>query len=242
MKWNPSWTTPASVGVAFTAGAAVGYFVARRKFDRDIDKGFERINEIARDAESVRRTTHFPMAPHMSEINIIGANEREKLLGAKFAATIAKPDSLEIEDPVEPPAEPAPPVTNVFDAAAWNQEEEEEDRGPNAPYILHENEFHNRERGFPQEELRWFDEDKVLCNDEGLVIYDVNGVVGQLIFGRGARNPDEVYIRNEQLRGEYHITRIYGSYHKWATEMAAEEKAESDDLKHSQRVPKFRMD
>lgn len=131
-------------------------------------------------------------------------------------------------------------VTVTKDEEEWD-ESWEEDRTSDAPYVLSYSEFHRGETIGPQLNLTYFAGDDILCtSDDNAIIYNADQVVGALPFGRGSRDPDVVFIRNEKLGHDYEVTRVPHSYQTEVLGMEAEEEAERDDLRHSDRVVKFR--
>lgn len=139
-----------------------------------------------------------------------------------------------------------PPVQDVPQTLRPDPDEEwdeswEEDRTSDAPYVLSYSEFHRGETIGPQLNLTYFAGDDILCtSDDNAIIYNADQVVGALPFGRGSRDPDVVFIRNEKLGHDYEVTRVPHSYQTEVLGMEAEEEAERDDLRHSDRVVKFR--
>ncbi len=136
---------------------------------------------------------------------------------------------------VELVPEPELETAEEFVSDSW------EERSKDNPWIMHEDEFHNSTTGFTQVALTWFPEDEILADDKMQPIPNVNKFAGRLEFGRGSSDDDMVYITNPKLELEMEITRIPGaSYTQEMYGVTAEEEAENQDLKHSQKVPKFR--
>lgn len=130
-------------------------------------------------------------------------------------------------------------IFTSHDDSDWNYEEEMKERSPDAPYIIHHDEFHAREYEYPQTTLTYYAGDDVLVDEKDVPIYNYARIVGELKFGHGSQDESIVYVRNEKLEGEYEIILENGHY---AIEVLGQEMEESTskDLKHS--VPKFRQD
>jgi hypothetical protein len=66
-------------------------------------------------------------------------------------------------------------------------------------------------------------------------------VTGPLLFGHGSGQEYVVYIRNDERRAEYEVTRVEGRYTIEVLGYELEHDAEVEDIKHSKHM-KFRMD
>lgn len=124
----------------------------------------------------------------------------------------------------------------------WDQDEENENRSPDAPYVISKREFHDGATPHRQTSLEYFAGDDILCDEQRIPIADHVKIAGRLEFGRGTDDPDVVYVRNERLDSEFEITRNHGTYAAEVLGLQAEEDAdrEDDQLRHS--IPRFRRD
>jgi hypothetical protein len=129
----------------------------------------------------------------------------------------------------------------IFDATVeddWDWEEELANRSPNAPYILHREEFFSNEMELEQTTITYYKGDDVLCDEKDVPIYSPEKVVGRLEFGRGSQDPSIVYIRNEELGAEWEVILDHGYY---AVEVLGGQIEDSmKDIKHS--IRKFKLD
>jgi hypothetical protein len=211
---------PAAVGVlAFSAGVGVGYFVCHKRLnglpyqvEETVDVDWEE-----EDREHNQLAMDFAMA------------SRENLEQTVVEAVT----SAKVIDFPHPEPDPEPEMETVEDE--WDQEAEEADRGPDAPYVIHREEFFAGTTGYAQDSLEFFAGDGITCDDHQVPVYNADKILGRLEFGRGSGDSDIVYIRNESLKAEYEITRNPGSYQTEVLGIEAEEEAEENDLKHSVR-------
>lgn len=97
----------------------------------------------------------------------------------------------------------------------WNYAEEQEKRTPNAPYVIHLDEFNDPEIEYDHVNYTYYARDDVLVDDaDDRPITHPDQVVGQdnLKFGHGTDDPDMVFVRNDTLGLEMEICRINASY------------------------------
>lgn len=94
----------------------------------------------------------------------------------------------------------------------WNYEEELKQRTPDAPYIIHRDEFYAEESGFDHSTLTYYEGDDVLCDENDTPIYNPHQVASPLMFGKGSGDANVVHIRNEKLEAEYEVVRDRGHF------------------------------
>lgn len=229
---------PVGVGVAaFSVGVGVGYTVCNRRWRKlgaevveTMDVATDIIEEVAEETNQL--ALDFANA----------ARDNVQRIRTKQPDVVELVPDLTPDDPRgESDFDPEPeifPSGNIIDT--WNQEEEEAERGPDAPYVISKAEFDVGETGFAQTSLEFFAGDNVLCDDKQVPIYNPEKIVGRLEFGRGSGDSDLVYIRNEALKSEWEVTRNHGSYQVEVLGLQIEEEAERGDLKHSNAVLRFR--
>lgn len=221
---KPEWRVPAGVGaLSFVAGVGVGYYVCTKRkpiviedditVEVDWEEEDRQNNQLAMDfANAARENLEQTVAKAVTEAKVI--------------------------DFPHPEPDPEPEMETVEDD--WNQDEEEANRGPDAPYVIHREEYFSGTTDYDQTALEYFAADGVLCDEHRVPIYNESKIVGRLEFGRGSGDSDIVYIRNEALKAEYEVTRIDQSYQIEVLGIEAEEEAEDNDLRHS--MPRFRME
>lgn len=262
IRWKNEWTTPALVGVgSFLAGAGVGALAYRFKVDRDIQRGLTAMQDAV--DEDVKVT----WAPSSKDVVIIDetvttTTETEipiedipQYVRQALLVDQKTPDDIEedlaaifkrkmAEGPTQVKVhteEATAPTRNVFEEIEWDAEAEEGSRDPARPYVIHEDDFFNHESGFPQTNLTWYEGDNIMADENMVIVYDPEKILGPLMWGHGTRDQDGVYIRHEKNRAEYFVQRVPGSYEHAAYGAQAEAEGEAEDLRHSQRIPKFRI-
>lgn len=244
LYFKEEWRAPAAMGVlSFAVGMGVGYWFSNRRLGQVVE-------------EIVTETTGVTDI----KVELVDDDERRAQLFQDFqkAAETAK-DAIPDQPAPRwasdtPPKHMAkeefhPPGYQGVETSesqttdnSWNQEDEEEDRSPDAPYTIHKDEFESNETDYRQTTLEYFSSDDILCDEKRVPIYNASHVVGKLEFGHGSGDPDIVFVRNEKLESEFEVVRFHTSYQAEVLGLEAEEQAEEQDLKHSNFVPKFRLD
>jgi hypothetical protein len=115
----------------------------------------------------------------------------------------------------------------------WDYDEEVESRSPKHPYIIHRDEYMSNEMDLVQSTLTYYKGDNILCDDLDVPIYQPEKVVGPLRFGHGSQDPSIVYIRNEELEGEYEVLLDYGTFEAEILNQKVSKDLGVQDLKHS---------
>lgn len=107
-------------------------------------------------------------------------------------------------------------VRNVFDRpkmGEWDYAVEVKSRSPEMPYIIHEDEHEAGEKGYDQVSLTLYEDDDVLADeDDTIVEHNIVGMHNLTRFGHGSKNPNLLYVRNDELETDYEIAKSAGSY------------------------------
>jgi len=255
VQWKKEWTTPAVVGVvSFAAGVGAGYLVYRKKIVDEVNGAVDVMNKMTdaleKDTGKFNRNYDFDV-PKAKELTILEQPASHGIgnidILKPFAVAVQE-KAAEADDSLEPFKSvetiknlPAGDRRNIFAGdPEWNMEEEMASRSPDAPYVIHVDEFFNKEKGYHQSTLEYYEADNILCDENNVPIYAPEKIVGRLEWGRGSRDQNVVYIRNDKLSAEYEITRNPGSYQMEVLGLEAEAAAEDDELKHSTSIRRFR--
>jgi hypothetical protein len=116
--------------------------------------------------------------------------------------------------------------------AGWNYEEELKNRTPQAPYVIHQNEFNHSNPDYSKVVYSFYDVDEILVDaeDEGLISYaDVTVGMDNLKFGHGSDDIDVVYVRNDRLEMDMQICRVHASFDETMREMQSGVRDDDDD-------------
>jgi hypothetical protein len=204
--------------MSLVGGAAMGAAIAMKRLDSKYAAMAEK--EIA-DAKVFYNTLHkrgpfeTPEAA-VDELILNGLGEAAFAAQAAEAMRSYQGDSdaikrlkekLEVEDLEEGEDDPHEPEES-FDL-------EVENRSPDHPYVITEEEFVDGEPGYQPIDLTYFEGDDTLADDQDKPITDVEGTVGAdnlTKFGQGCKEPDIVYIRNERLGVDFEVTKSEGKY------------------------------
>lgn len=135
------------------------------------------------------------------------------------------------------------PIRRVFgdpNDPYWIYEKELASRTPDAPYVIHKDEFKENENDYRQVTLTYFSGDNMMVDELMTPFYGWAKVLGELKFGHGSGSPDVVYIRNDKEQMDWEVLLDEG---KHAVEVLGFE--EDQILEHSHRrapLRKFRDD
>jgi hypothetical protein len=99
--------------------------------------------------------------------------------------------------------------------AGWNYEKELENRSPEAPYIIHQNEYNHSNLEYQKVVYTYYADDQYIVDTEdNRPVHNADVVVGldNLNFGHGSDDFDVVYVRNDIQEIDMQICRINRSY------------------------------
>jgi hypothetical protein len=220
------WVLPTFVGVtAFSTGAVIGHVVTKRYF-----KSFDEIVP--------------PQAEQMSLFDTWNDVVERETVYIEEIETVAEIDEI-IEEIVE---ETAPTyileTNNVFanNESEWDYETELSTRTGVDPYVIHADEFISGEMGFAQSTITYYAGDDIMADELDTPIYNYMGIMGELKFGHGSKDPNVVYIRNETMNHEWEVLLHQGKYETEVLGHDIEDAYEEQELKHANSVPKFRRE
>lgn len=225
IHWKREWTITSVVGVvSFGVGAGIGYAVRSYKAKRD-----ESIRPPAVvEAFEFDWDAHFNHPPPAAEE-----------LATRLMSMLDHPaGTMEPEEQDEELA-----TINVFPELVhdgWDYSEEEANRGPEKPYILHRDEYDNENDGsLSQSTLTYYAGDDILTDEHDVPVYNYGTIVGELKFGHGSGDPHIVYVRNEHLKAEYEVILDSGFY---SVEVLGQEIEDSFERRDKSPLPKFKQD
>lgn len=239
-------TIPVVVGIgAALAGFGIGYRVAKTRVAKGMMKAADELaekiepivkaideNQLKLDIDEAM-APKFPTPEPVMTYNLDNVEELKKF----HCVTDSEPEDFTVTrgDLVD---------VNVFEQIpGWDWHKELESRGSDAPYVIHRDEFYGDETPWDnQQHLTWWAGDDTMTNDADNPVYNWSGIIGELNFGHGSGDPDVFYVRNPRLRAEYEVTRVPGSYSVDVLGSDIEERLGANELKHSNRPGKFRME
>lgn len=204
--------------VCFSAGAAISYFVAKKRFN-DIAKV-----EIEEAKQYYSRMTK-PASPSAlaQDIDEDGSSgeELQELITDYQSEDEVEQARSRVEEVTGRTVEVRVPKddTNIFiesqTSPNFNYAEEVKLRTEDDPYVITVDEYEEGERDFEQISLTYYEEDDLLVDDGDQAVADVDIVVGQANlnrFGHGSKDNNIVYIRNEHLETDFEVCRAEGSF------------------------------
>lgn len=205
-------------------GVAIGFYFGHRWNKEKIkaeafkqsEAEVEKIREIYRSSTETVRVV--PEKPGLNEV-IEERGYSQKVMDE------------EVERPTRPPVpvSPSSPAKSLFPEHepslaketgkskddGWSFTEEIAQRDHIKPYILHQNEFTERQTDFNQVTITYYAIDETLTDEEEEIIINPDTVVGLenlMKFGHGADDFDVLFVRNESLQMEFEICRVNESY------------------------------
>lgn len=244
----------ASSAMTAVASAAVTYVVTNRVLEKKFQERLKRETDDARayfqELYSTPTLTKEDIRPTQSEgeISVMVREATAEIDGMpadlveKAIEAVRKYEGAPDEETTE--EDISPRIVNLFQSHTAPGEEVlaalMADRDPSQPYIITKEEFLNNDPDHEQLKFTYWSGDGVLVDDrEEMNPVDNERVAGEdnlLRFGYGSGDEHVLYVRNEALELDLHITRSTGKY-------TVEVMAFDDDgphLAHSRSPRKFR--
>lgn len=194
-------------------GVAVGFYFGRR-WQREKLRA-EAFEESAAEMRELRE--HYSRKVIASEPKP-AVDELEEIVAERgYTTEEVEERPLRAPVPVSPSplsVVPAREETVSDETQGWDYTKEIQNRSPNAPYVIHQDEFKNSRTGYSQTTYTYYAEDDVLCDTDDIPLPHGDLVVGQdnLRFGHGTDDENVVFIRNDTLQIEAEICRVPKSY------------------------------
>lgn len=219
---------PAVIAIAaFSLGGFLGYTLAKRNLEKKYDQMLE--EEIEKTAEHVasmmketERKVDKPEADSRQQTRVNPKKSLEELkveLGYDDAIKEDKPSVL---------------INGRKLADSIVQETVDTSR----PYIISEDDFNENVDDYEQLSLSYYTEDDVLADEHDEAVEAVDSVVGSenlKSFGRNSRDPNVIFVKNDDVETLFEIVQIRGSYVKLVLGF-------DEDDSGSARLRKFRID
>ena len=213
--------------ISFAGGIALGYIFGKKNGTTYVVKSeVPKTDVVTQPAFSSR------YAETLKE------EEVERRYNEHHIPTMEEVDALEDGEVIETILVERESVTESNEVdGEWDYEVELSTRTPDLPYIIHEEEYMEDEMGYHQETLTYYQGDDIMADTDETPIYNYQGMMGELRFGHGTKDPSVVYIRNEKIHMEWEILLDEGTFSEEVLGLQLENDAE-DELHHS--VLKFR--
>lgn len=233
--------TAAISAITFAVGGGIGYILGKKKGLKDREKK-RIINETTYFLDDLKRRRLLEREmqetkeskPEEDESNLPPDVRVDRILERqRIREERARARKEEHEE--------SPPVqVFVSPDGDWDYEAELANRtDPKEPYIIHQDEFIADEMDFHQDTLTYYAGDDIMADSDDTPIYNYAGLMGELRFGHGSKDPNVVYIRNEGIHMEWEILRDEGLYSEEVLGLEMENDAESE-IQHERSVLKFR--
>lgn len=195
----------AAVGLA--VGVVIGYKLNKEKIKAEAFKQSEeevaKIREIYQQKETARQEK-----PSVAEL------VEEKGYGVEVGAVEEVFMIRPLPAPVPGIVEPTPgTATPAWDYRRELRHRETLDEGE--PYVIHQEEFMGKEKGYSQVTYTYYAIDDVLVdeeNDHPVPHPDIVVGVNNLQFGHGTDDDDVVFVRNDKLEVDMEICRLNKSF------------------------------
>lgn len=205
-----SFYVPAVVTTMTVAGFIIGYKVAERRLIAQFELRLEKETQGMR--EFYTASTKKPYATPQEAAADLIVEEAERIITADKVAyhkIVSAEGYTRVENPQETVVdfgEQPEVVKNIF---AKNE------RDPEIPYVMSQEEFMENERDWEQITLTYYQKDGVLTDHREDVIEDPEKTIGPDAigsFGLQSSDPAVVHVCNEKLGLMFEIVRHEGSY------------------------------
>jgi hypothetical protein len=220
------------LAVGVVIGFAIGYRLNRAKIRaevfRESEEEVEKIREMYRDSARVVRDRD--VKPELDEV----IEDRGYIVTEEIVERPTRPP-VPVEEPSSsrPDVPPGPNLERVQYGAPppegstikldtgkskdlhWDLQEELANRSEESPYIIHQDEYIENEKGYKQEVLTWYAGDNVLTDEQEQPLTNADELVGlshMSRFGHGTDDFNVLFVRNDRIRMEYEICRMSTSY------------------------------
>jgi hypothetical protein len=97
----------------------------------------------------------------------------------------------------------------------WNYETELPQRSKNHPYVIHQDEFNEKNNEYTQLTWTYYAADNILLDEHDEVVVRPELTVGEMNlkrFGHGSDDENVVFVRNDRIEIEWEICRTLKSY------------------------------
>lgn len=217
---------PTAIGVvAFSGGVVAGYLIGH--------KIAEKAKDVAEEKFPHQIPFAFPKEAHLKIAQEIVRPDPVIIDAENYE--LLTPDDDDLQETIKILADNKVINTvNFADDDNWNYDVEQVFRNENEnPYVIHKDEYFTNELGYEQSVLTYYVGDDILAGEDDQPVYNTTDVVGEMKFGHGSGDPNVVYIRNPDLKGEYEICKHSGHYAVEIQGLQIEADEEAKDLKHS---------
>lgn len=104
---------------------------------------------------------------------------------------------------------------NSVETSTWNYEQELLNRSPEAPYIIHQNEYNHSNLHYEKVVYTYYADDEYIVDaEDNRPVHNGDVIVGldNLKFGHGSDDVDVVFVRNDIQELDMQICRLNRSY------------------------------
>lgn len=243
--------------VAFAVGSGLGYILGKRKGKNNTTYITKTVNDATIFVDELKRRRlaenqiedGMPVVSNLGHDRIDIQEEDESNLPAdervdrilerqKVREERAKTRKEQAKTRKEQ-EEPEPVHVFVNPDGDWDYEAELTTRDSQGPYVIHIDEFMADEMDYHRDTLTYYSGDDIMADSDDTPIYNYAGLMGELKFGHGSKDPNVVYIRNEKIHMEWEILLHEGMFSEEVLGLAMENDAETE-IHHERSVLKFR--
>lgn len=215
---------PAVIAVAaFSLGGFLGYTLAKRNLEKKYDQMLE---------EETERTVDYLKTVMKEEIKREAAPRQQTRVNPKKSLEELKAE-LGYDDVIN---EDKPSV--LINGRKLADSIIQETVDTSGPHIISEDEFNENADDYEQLSLSYYTEDDILADEADEAVEAVDSVVGSenlKSFGRNSRDPNVIFVKNDEAQTLFEIVQIRGSYVKLVLGF-------DEDDSGSERLRKFRID
>lgn len=229
---DPKVIVVATTALAFVAGAVAGGSYVHNQLIKDMEDTIEQEVDKARvfyENKSARLNKEGEFATPGDALLALGHDPIETSLFTDPDTVILNKKTVEVVETRE---------HNIFTnpAPEWNYPEELAKRTEDKPYIVSKDEHLEGDAGYEPITLTFYEEDRVLADQQDMPVPDINEFVGVENvdrFGYGSEDPTVVYIRNDRLEMDFEILKHEGSFSRDV--LGLDDEGDGPHLSHGSR-------
>lgn len=235
--------------VAFAVGSGLGYILGKRKGKNNTTYITKTVNDATVFVDELKRRRlaenqiedGMPVVPNLGRDRIDIQEDESNLPADERVDRILERQKVREERAKTRKEQEEPEPVHVFvnPDGDWDYEAELTTRDSEGPYVIHVDEFMADEMEYHQDTLTYYVGDDIMADSDDTPIYNYAGLMGELKFGHGSKDPNIVYIRNEKIHMEWEILLDEGMFSTEVLGLEMEQDAETE-IQHERSVLKFR--
>lgn len=191
-------------------GVAIGYFAAKKKFDRALDLEVESLRERYAKKDVKATVKQFEDQKAQDFVDSMREKYRQQVSDLGYLS-----DDEVLPEVVDVHGEPLDVDTTEADFILRGEHFQMMSKGENKPYIISYEEFVDEHDEFEKESLTYYSGDDTLADSRDDPVDDVDQKINERsldFFGWRSYDESVVYVRNKSIAMDFEIVRDPGRY------------------------------